>query len=917
MLKVGDMIKKHESEKTLFVVYYGGHAKIDESRQSTWCATRQPGSPWLQWSAIQTLLERSISDTLILLDCCAGAASATFAHGQSITETISASSWDAIAPDPGRYSFTNALIEVLVEWRNRTFSAAMLHAEILARLKHPRPILINGKQFEARSTPVHFMMTSNHKAPSIEFSRLTPESIRTPSPVGGLAGSRLLSPPPPLTDGRLAGSSETKGPTVDEPHVMISLALEEDQRLDLNAWEEWLANFPAMAKFVKVQGVFQSHSTLLLLSMPVMVWDLLPEDPACSFVAFIRSNNLLREHPPAPEAVSRVAVPVSEPGEISRPRNASVSGAGSDSDTERDDADSVFSGTTFSPNEDNVGLGQEPGPYRRGSQSTLGSGVFPENEQESLTRANTLSARSLAAGITRQPRVSSVRRPKLQRPAYISSQTGVSRHPSAAAALGFGPLLPPAAETSRTGNARVLPQNRMPRPSKEPFDPGRFRRDGPRLEKQLEEYLEEYFQRDPQPNGAVMEFIATNFGVETTDIQSWFHDRVEQQRLASNLQNLRIQSEPPKPVDGARMILPGQLHELLDIFPTKRVLVIDLRSPAQFEKSHIHDAINLRVPLNFVKSATLEMIQATFTDDQSRRGFAKWAQSRCVVFYDRVVEFSWECPVADALYSKFRSEGWDGDCFILKGHYHEFSSSFDKYISGNKMTQAAKDYVDSFREQSSDSMETPESEARYKDWLERLEKEERMPTELIPSKKAERVLAVNEHQAELEAELEMRFPELYRRALDLEAAPPAYGDTAAGQHVWGTRRSHHGGDKQKGAAEDNFDAKAPLVEPLSRGLAKMQEAGLSPYPSYYEPADDGLEEKGSGAPWVADDYDYEYDDIENDEALKEDPAFQRADAKLHDKARERSTERGVHKKGWSSQQGPPQTFWRRLRPSAK
>lgn len=38
MLKIGDMVKQHEAEDTLFVVYYGGHARIDESRQSTWCA---------------------------------------------------------------------------------------------------------------------------------------------------------------------------------------------------------------------------------------------------------------------------------------------------------------------------------------------------------------------------------------------------------------------------------------------------------------------------------------------------------------------------------------------------------------------------------------------------------------------------------------------------------------------------------------------------------------------------------------------------------------------------------------------------------------------------------------------------------------------------------------------------------------
>lgn len=38
MMRVGKLIKDHESQDTLFLVYYGGHARIDESRQSTWCA---------------------------------------------------------------------------------------------------------------------------------------------------------------------------------------------------------------------------------------------------------------------------------------------------------------------------------------------------------------------------------------------------------------------------------------------------------------------------------------------------------------------------------------------------------------------------------------------------------------------------------------------------------------------------------------------------------------------------------------------------------------------------------------------------------------------------------------------------------------------------------------------------------------
>ncbi|RYO84543.1 hypothetical protein DL766_004503 [Monosporascus sp. MC13-8B] len=212
MLKIGAMIKEYESQDTLFIVYYGGHARIDNSRQSTWCANRSSDSPWLH-----------------------------------ITETISASSWDAIAPDPGRYSFTSALIEVLQEWKDRTFSAAMVHAEVLARLKHPRPERRNGKHFEARSTPVHFMMTANHRAPSIEISRTVSCDMRPPSPPQELMFEDSSSA------GRYAGPQEIIGsePSEDVPHVMISLALEDDQRLNINDWEHWLQSIPAIAKHVE------------------------------------------------------------------------------------------------------------------------------------------------------------------------------------------------------------------------------------------------------------------------------------------------------------------------------------------------------------------------------------------------------------------------------------------------------------------------------------------------------------------------------------------------------------------------------------------------------------------------------------------------------------------------------------------
>ncbi|KAI8154776.1 hypothetical protein K4K49_013156 [Colletotrichum sp. SAR 10_70] len=587
MMQVGKLIKDHEAQDTLFLVYYGGHARIDESRQSTWCATRNPDSPWLQWSAIQTLLERSASDVLILLDCCAGAASATFPNGNSITETISASSWDAIAPDPGRYSFTNALIEVLQEWRLRTFSAAMLHAEVLARLKHPRPITINGKLFEARSTPVHFMMTTNHKAPSIEMSRIVPPDARPPSPPQDTTANGSDNPDQ-LTGGRGPGAPVSEDPNEDTPHVMISLALEDNQQLDLNAWEQWLSNFPAMAK-----TVFQD----------------IPEPPK------------------------------------------------------------------------------------------------------------------------------------------------FSQH--------------------------------------------------------IETLLQQYYDQEPLPNDDQKNFVASNLGVELWHVE----------------------------------------------VGTLRILLVDLRSPTEFERSHIRGAINLRAPLRFIQDAPFDMIERAFADHDSGRKFGEWRSAHCLVVYARAVDSVWECPVADVLFAKFKSWGWPGRCFVLKGHYKEFSVSYSNSIESSKMTneaRAARTELALRRDahkQTTDTLSEDDDAARrlqYNDLLTQIDSEEGRvnPSSSAsnPTASSDRARAMEEHERDLEAEFRRRVPDLYRKALDVvhgssgvptavaSSAPvtPAAAPTAApvqpddGSGSPATRSDRAGGDKDCGTTF-GFDTKAPLVEYLDRGLSHIRQ----------------------------------------------------------------------------------------------
>ncbi|KAI1646395.1 uncharacterized protein F4817DRAFT_340701 [Daldinia loculata] len=743
MLKVGAMIKEHESSDTLFIIYYGGHARIDDSRQSTWCGTRSSDSPWLQWSAIQTLLERSLSDVLILLDCCAGAASATFPNGNSITETISASSWDAIAPDPGRYSFTNTLIEVLQDWKRRTFSAAMLHAEVLARLKHPRPEMLNGKHFEARATPVHFMMTANHKAPSIEVTRIISPDARPPSPPQE-PGFEPTSP-----NGRSAGPQDIVGsePNEDVPHVMISLALEEDQRLNINDWEHWLSNIPALAKYVKVQGVFKSHSTLLLLSMPVMIWDLLPDNHACNFVAFIRSNNLAaRNH-----------------SEL-RPLDEEVP-TSADNDA---DLRSIYSGTTAYTSR----------PLESGRLSIMSALSSERTSMDPMYRradgpmvdAISRNYRPTTSAISKGHHMSGGGWQSRQR-----SMPGGSLHKS----MSYSNIAQHLAinkprNMRRTSLASVASQ--------------------PELPQHAQTRLEEYFEGNPLPTIAVREFLASTLGVETADIDAWFENRREQQEVENRLQSLKIDDQSREPPNhGAQMILPGHLNKLLEIFPEDQIVIIDLRSPSEYAQSHIHGAINFRAPASFVARATMEMIEKALPDETSRDSFNNWYASKCVVFYDKVVEYPWETPVADALLQKLKSKGWTGQCFVLKGHFREFSQSFDKYIVGKNTKSNAKEYLASLQESSCEKRK--DSHQRYDEWLKLLEGEDRVQTtDLVPAVKSERVEATTKHQREIEDEFEKREPELYREAADREP-------------------------------DGNWAIKGPMVAHLERGIAKMQEAG--------------------------------------------------------------------------------------------
>ena len=226
-----------------------------------------------------------------------------------MTEVIAACGFETGAPGVGEHSFTRSLIDELRYWSgDYTLSVANLHNKVLSRIKYWKPRFGSTGEHERRKTPIYVVLANEKRKRSIELIPLQPretppqelaaDSVPVPSPQ-----SSNSSGPQTSVDGNVSDSSQSSleqlWPDSDfrSPKVLISLALEEDQWLHTNDWVKWMQSVPALTKYARVDGIYKTGSTLMLLSIPVAIWDLLPKDPAISFIGFVESANMLGGSP--------------------------------------------------------------------------------------------------------------------------------------------------------------------------------------------------------------------------------------------------------------------------------------------------------------------------------------------------------------------------------------------------------------------------------------------------------------------------------------------------------------------------------------------------------------------------------------------------------------------------------------------
>jgi hypothetical protein len=86
-----------------------------------------------------------------------------------------------------------------------------------------------------------------------------------------------------------------KGDELADGKVLVSVLLQGKTTIpNIKEWEAWLATaIPEDVADIKIEAIFESGSTLCLVTMPVTVFDMLRPEGAYWFVAYVGSNNLM------------------------------------------------------------------------------------------------------------------------------------------------------------------------------------------------------------------------------------------------------------------------------------------------------------------------------------------------------------------------------------------------------------------------------------------------------------------------------------------------------------------------------------------------------------------------------------------------------------------------------------------------
>ena len=220
--------------------------------------------PTLRWTEITNILHaKGKADILHIMDCCCAAEAA---HPK--VEVLAATSGTEVAESEAQFSFTRALNEQLRLLGDQRF---MTVADLYAKIIEERRAL------QLSYTPFY---VGRFGKPSIRLQKMN---------TIGRARHIDISP--------------------DGPRVIMTAHVE--GKIDKNSIDgikKWLStNISNQVKNIEVRlaGVWDTNSSILLLEMPLQIWSQLPYKPAYKMIEVVYSRNRLVTEAPTVTLASR------------------------------------------------------------------------------------------------------------------------------------------------------------------------------------------------------------------------------------------------------------------------------------------------------------------------------------------------------------------------------------------------------------------------------------------------------------------------------------------------------------------------------------------------------------------------------------------------------------------------------------
>jgi hypothetical protein len=313
--ELSKFVEKYEdypNDDVLFLVHYNGHGSI-RNKKSYWHPTgfaakpsdpsdraSEQNGPTIEYDDVRKIFDSVVNqDILFVLDCCfAGAASRS--KGPSNTKELLAACGSADRT-PAANSFTSRFVNCFRAQlkADPVFQVGWLFGSITDISQKPTPLHVN-----LNKSPTSICLSSL-AAPTLGELALTGSGNDTLSPLSLDIGSpsspstkalSIFSDDKSISDATRPTSAQPDGIQPDHWNyeVLITVKLLGDIFPRKRGWHfEFPSNQVQSVTAVKVRSMFSTKSTLLFVTMPIRCWVLLPDNPAYTFIDFVRSDDLL------------------------------------------------------------------------------------------------------------------------------------------------------------------------------------------------------------------------------------------------------------------------------------------------------------------------------------------------------------------------------------------------------------------------------------------------------------------------------------------------------------------------------------------------------------------------------------------------------------------------------------------------